>query len=789
MDRRLCRELSAKAFTSLSILLISLVILDPLIIYQGSAIEGNTIIQGRIIDISSRSQNGDSINAIITKIIRSNPQDNLYIGMNINTGSSSNQFQKDDCFEAKGYYESSILSFDYPNGDYIKKISCDETPSPPRPSCLPGPVGSPQCIGNTAKQLYQDADCRQYWQTIDECDRYIPSKCCNSGACDRCDAQETYQCSNNMVQRLVIKNGIEEWQVFDDCNKYDPPRRCIGGICVKDDNALPVENCDQAGCQAQNGPIGKSYAKDGKTYQRYQECNCTEGECRCETVEREVRTCDHQSCQANSKAVGDAYVKDGKIYQEFSECDCEDGKCRCEEVPKVIGKSDSLPCPNIILPRGSATFKPPDAKSLINTSKWGNVPANQVVITAHEGTSIDDIKALASLLDGQIVGYDDSINLYQIETSGKTEAELEEAIFKAKESTDIDLAFPNQEINLYQSPLSDPIYGGYRGKSYEIVGVQKAWDIINSSGLALFKVRVGVSDDGLYRGFGEFSGKSAIDTKDKGAELEKPMPTYSFVGSHGTGVMNVLAADPDNGGLVGIASKPLGKRLTVYMTNIYSPQYTSTEKGYFSGALEALTEEVSWQAEILSVSWGTREADPALVDSFRQKMIRWSEVNPDVLLICAVPDDVPIGEDKRLNGSRCCPSGLDLPNVITVGSINNSGKIVTSCMSSPNYKIDLAAPGEDVVYYRDDTLAYNNKPPGGTSMAAPMVAAAAAMIRSLNDSLNAVEIKAILVETARTSIDIDGKQVPVPEEVGGRVLAIDQAVKKVVEDRRNRTTK
>jgi hypothetical protein len=65
-------------------------------------------------------------------------------------------------------------------------------------------------------------------------------------------------------------------------------------------------------------------------------------------------------------------------------------------------------------------------------------------------------------------------------------------------------------------------------------------------------------------------------------------------------------------------------------------------------------------------------------------------------------------------------------------------------------------------------------------MATPQVAAAAAMIRALNPRLDAGQIKQILTQSARTSVDIDGKKVPAPPELGGRILAIDQAVLTVI---------
>lgn len=170
---------------------------------------------------------------------------------------------------------------------YAKKITCPDGPGP-TPQCPPGPIGSPQCSENVVRQQYQDANCNRYWQTVDDCNRYIPSKCCTNGACQKCGPQETYRCVNNVVQRLVVDNGVEKWQVFDDCNSYDPPRRCIGGVCVESEDPTPEDECDLAACQEQNGPIGIPYSIDGKTYQRYNECNCIENECSCESIPKEV---------------------------------------------------------------------------------------------------------------------------------------------------------------------------------------------------------------------------------------------------------------------------------------------------------------------------------------------------------------------------------------------------------------------------------------------------------------------------------------------------------------------
>lgn len=225
----------------------------------------------------------------VIEVIRSNigTFPNVAVGKDIRVYYSSDSAKPidvrvGDCVEVCARWDGDLFVGD---SEYVEKIDCPT--STPTPSCSSGPIGSPQCSGNEVRQLYQDANCDQYWQTIDDCNRYIPSKCCNNGYCDSCGSQETYRCVNNVVQRLIINNGVEEWQVFDDCNSYDPPRRCIGGVCIESNDPTPEEECDQSACQEQNGPVGDSYLRDGRIYQRYNECNCFDSECQCSVLEKE----------------------------------------------------------------------------------------------------------------------------------------------------------------------------------------------------------------------------------------------------------------------------------------------------------------------------------------------------------------------------------------------------------------------------------------------------------------------------------------------------------------------
>jgi hypothetical protein len=441
-----------------------------------------------------------------------------------------------------------------------------------------------------------------------------------------------------------------------------------------------------------------------------------------------------------------------------------------------------LPAPMVVVPGlGNGTFKPPESSHLIKTSEWGEVPANQILVAAKDNCTYCMVCELADGLKGEVVGYIDFINLYQIETLGKDEADLRNNISQALEIPCIELAFPHQKVFPERSPLDDPVYSKGRDRSYRIVGVPQSWDDIRNSGLALSEVKIGVVDDGLYKGYGEFDGVVRIDTKSNGSLLEKPSPEYPVAGSHGTGIMNIIAADPDNGGLVGIASEPLRDKLTVTMINMLSPMYSESGDAWYLGYLLALS-EAGVDSDIMSFSWGNSEADPGAVSKSREFFQRWADARPNRLFVCSAGND-----GKPMDGSRRFPYTHNLPNVVTVGCINNNGTPhQNSNRISGNFEVTIAVPGDQVVWGKDAQGRIEDSG-GKTSMSVPFVTATAALVRSLNPGLNASSIKSLLVETARTSIDVDGSQVPVPNEVGDGVLATDLAVQRVIADLRNST--
>lgn len=445
--------------------------------------------------------------------------------------------------------------------------------------------------------------------------------------------------------------------------------------------------------------------------------------------------------------------------------------------------------------------KLPDPSRLAETAAWGKVPVNQICVVLAEGTSRDDAEELAGILDGTVVGAIEVVNAYQIETSGSTEADLQAAIDTARAHSNVMLAAPNQPISPAAegeiwgkriSPLDDPAYAGAKGEGYSLIGVQTAWDYIRGSGLDLNPVQVGVVDTGMYAGNGQFDGGVNISYTDSAAQLANPESiTYSDgstagdpAGGHGTGVNTIIGADADDGGPAGIGSI-LGNLLTISNTNNHSPPYgygyaptapdpndpSKVEWGdgntYSFDNLAAIMAQVNAGSKVINLSWGPDDytkVDPETVGIYRQFFERLARTKPDVVFVAAAGNN-----GVAMKGDSYYPAGLNIPNLITVGNLDNDGSMFKeSNTATETFEVTLSAPGEQSVRGYDPATGQVTSSRGGSSMAAPQVAAAAALLKSLNPDLDASQIKDILRVTARKNA------------AGDPVLAVDEAVFEVI---------
>lgn len=473
--------------------------------------------------------------------------------------------------------------------------------------------------------------------------------------------------------------------------------------------------------------------------------------------------------------------------------------------------SESLAIPSLQHTGGLSTYKDPDPASIIDTEQWGYVPANQIIIVFYDDVDKAAAKKIIQQSGGAIVGELEFINLYQVETDDKTESELNAKLDALSGMDGVELVFPNvpsfgsDTAGTPCSPLKDPAYADPANSHYNIIGMQNAWKIIKGSGISLNKVNVGVLDEAFYTGSDEFGGKVKLsgDTTDDSVKKNNQIINGGF--THGTKVAHVIGADAQNSGMVGVAGV-LEENLNISVKNVFdaNPYYTATQAdaedltqfthpangvAYTDKTLVYLKKMVDDGATVINCSFNFKPPNDnkePIVKAYEKFFKKMHETNPNVIFVASAGNSGNAdGTQGALNGKNDCPAGIKLPNVITVGAVNNDGSRADfSSFATGDAEVTLSAPGVEMVVGTDE----NGQPikASGTSFSAPQVTSAIALIQSINPDLNAEQVKALLVKTSAPGITTGDQSIPIPEGMGAGVLRVDQAVLQTINDMREK---
>ena len=192
---------------------------------------------------------------------------------------------------------------------------------------------------------------------------------------------------------------------------------------------------------------------------------------------------------------------------------------------------------------------------------------------------------------------------------------------------------------------------------------------------------------------------------------------------HGTHVAGTIAGSLNGIGVVGVAPN----------VSIMALKFISADKlrdcGRDSQAIAAIAYAKSFGVHIVNASWGAygdpKKALP-LYDAIKTS---------GMLFVAAAGND---SDDTDTNPLPDLPAAFDLPNILSVAAIDNTGGLA----GFSNYgkkTIDIAAPGEGILSAVPAEAGY---PQGwawmdGTSMAAPHVTGTAALVASVFPALAA----------------------------------------------------
>ena len=371
---------------------------------------------------------------------------------------------------------------------------------------------------------------------------------------------------------------------------------------------------------------------------------------------------------------------------------------------------------------GKYEIREPDPMALIYSEDWGTLPANQLALILDSDLGPKDAKRIAADLGCEIVGEIEILNFYQIENDGVTEEDLRALLAAAKAVAGVKIAAVNIPVFSRDptviegepcSPLNDPMYKeGDNGRSYEMIGLQEAWDFIRASEVDLNRVKVGVIDEAVYTKSGhEFSkelhlpdedgkypeGKVRTIALDKDRDLtdsEYKREDGSLIQGglgHGTSVAHLIGAEA-NSGTSGIAAI-LGSNLELQVSTKGSgatavpvlPPATGGEngdeplpepadptvwQGFSYGILKGMLEQVKKGATLINLSFGPSSLGPENENSsdMMQNILEiMQERYPKVLFVAAA------GNSNQAVDGKNDFWGKNLPNLITVGALNQDG--------------------------------------------------------------------------------------------------------------------
>ncbi|TYQ16376.1 UNVERIFIED_CONTAM: YD repeat-containing protein [Acetivibrio alkalicellulosi] len=206
---------------------------------------------------------------------------------------------------------------------------------------------------------------------------------------------------------------------------------------------------------------------------------------------------------------------------------------------------------------------------------------------------------------------------------------------------------------------------------------------------------------------------------------------------HGTHVAGIIAAVENELGICGVA--PNIKILPV--------KFINGNSGYTSDAINAIAYAEDMGASIANISWGGTQYNQALKDSME---------NSSMLFVCAAGNN---GLDT--SSAPIYPANFDLPNIISVGALNNRGSL--AYFSSYGIGVDVAAPGTEII----STLPEGNYGKlSGSSMAAPFVTGIAALLISIEPDITSSDMADRIKTNVVVSPKLSGKVAS-----GGRVDA------------------
>jgi hypothetical protein len=280
----------------------------------------------------------------------------------------------------------------------------------------------------------------------------------------------------------------------------------------------------------------------------------------------------------------------------------------------------------------------------------------------------------------------------------------------------------------------------------------EVWEKLNNDiSTPIHPVKIGIIDDRINMKHPEFSGTTTeagiigkVNFGNTPAFTLTPPAFWGFQYFHGAAVTGIIGANNISAGggenyvypqMNGILS---GVSWLDYTIELRSPETPIT---FLFGAIGRMDDLINEKVQIINWAQEIYPFDAFLNKPFQSIKKRITN-NPDILFVFAAGND---GVDAETS----TPAKFgNLPNVITVGAVNNNDQraIFPSPYISSNFGnfVSISAPG-----LRVDTPGLTGYEAfSGTSASAPLVTGVAGLLKAIKPSLTPAQIKDILIRTA-----------------------------------------
>jgi len=335
------------------------------------------------------------------------------------------------------------------------------------------------------------------------------------------------------------------------------------------------------------------------------------------------------------------------------------------------------------------------------------------------------------------------------------ESEITNVINELKKDPNVEYAQPNYKLELLSEPSDNgfgqqwglqnlgQIVSGQVGTTGIDINILNAWNTTKGSDevkVAIIDTGIDINHPDLAASIYRNPNETINGLDDDGNGYVDDVNGWSFVSdtnnvfkseaedTHGTHIAGIIAAGINDGGVVGVSPG----------VKIVPLKFINGNTGFTSDAIRAIEYCQKAGIEIANVSWGGSDYNPALFEAMK---------NSSITFVCAAGN-----AGKNVDTNAVYPAAFDLSNIITVTANDNKGQLAS--FSNYGTKVDISAPGVNIF----STLPGNRHGYlSGTSMAAPFVTGTIALLKSIDISLGAAEIKDRILSNATISASLSGK--------------------------------